>query len=1044
MSIEGNINTVDLASVFQMLFNNRREGVLIVEGSERKHILFSPEGVTLLSPPDILGSAMGLALLRERRITPEALVDHRREAQRSGRSLVETLQKEMSSGSDDDRTRVFGRIVEEELCEVLAWGKANFQFHSGMKPADIEDEVCPVPFVLSDIDWIVLESVRRMDEWILIKRMIPSTQEIYRTAGEAPRYDSSSGENARVVFSLVDGQSSIDEIIEASYLTKFEVCRTMAHFLDDGVVVPVPIEELRSRSAEYLKRSRPDDALKFLMRAVDRCPDDADLRIQIAEVMEKKKDFEAAAQHFKICAEQALAAHRIDDAFAFLQKVGKMLPRDLDSRERMIDLFVEYRGDYDLKWPNLIEEGMGVASRLAAAGEGARSMVLLRRLVSLDGNNLTLRAQLINTSLKLGRSDEAIAEYEGLAREFFQRGNLEAAAKIYDKILAIDGSRRQVFEKLRNLEELISRRKRSRRRKRIFAYIAAGFLALAGTGFLYYRVSRRAYDDLGVAQLLADGRFKEAVSALDGFGRNFPFSPISFDARTKRDEVLELSARAVREEREQRVAKQQDLDARRARALALIDQGELEEALERLREIAGMGDEPYLERHSILPEIEEVETYLAGAADLLTRARASEADGDLRSAQDRYRLLRERYPLTRAAREATLPVEVVSSPPGAHLVVNGESTELRAPVLLHVPFDDQLSVDLRLEGFDSGRLNLSASSMWREAVELSRTPLWVARTGGAVTGSLAVAGDAAFVGDRGAGIRALRVADGKELWAAELPGIADVAGGVAASGTLVFAGSNDMRVRALDRGTGAILWSVKSDGFVSGVPVVLDRHIVIACRNGVVTALSQRDGKELWKTDLGTAVVGSPVTDGARIYLALGAGEIALLDARTGETQGRFGCETPLHASPLVAADLVVAGTSTGSLWAFDRSDGRPRWRVPLEGSLSAPVFQDGRIYVTSDQGWVYCLDLITGSTLAARDLGAPILATPAVGERQIYVGTESGSVHCLSLPGLEPVWKTATAGRIQADLVLGYGTVFVATDKGCVLAYLDEGRRIQ
>ena len=62
---------------------------------------------------------------------------------------------------------------------------------------------------------------------------------------------------------------------------------------------------------------------------------------------------------------------------------------------------------------------------------------------------------------------------------------------------------------------------------------------------------------------------------------------------------------------------------------------------------------------------------------------------------------------------------------------------------------------------------------------------------------------------------------------------------------------------------------------------------------------------------------------------------------------------------PVVAGDLVLVGQANeGSLLALNARTGWVRWEFLAEGPIRvAPVAADGRIFVGSDDGTLYCLD---------------------------------------------------------------------------------------
>ncbi|MDA1017093.1 MAG: serine/threonine protein kinase, partial [Planctomycetota bacterium] len=105
--------------------------------------------------------------------------------------------------------------------------------------------------------------------------------------------------------------------------------------------------------------------------------------------------------------------------------------------------------------------------------------------------------------------------------------------------------------------------------------------------------------------------------------------------------------------------------------------------------------------------------------------------------------------------------------------------------------------------------------------------------------------------------------------------------------------------------------------------------------------------------------------------------------------------------SPLVADGRMFLIKQGGITASFLAANGEPVWdrrRVGADGSyLSAPVFGDGKIYVTSEPGVVSVLE--SGpeqKVLANNDFGEPIAATPALVDGQIFVRTRT-KLYCIS-----------------------------------------------
>ncbi len=88
---------------------------------------------------------------------------------------------------------------------------------------------------------------------------------------------------------------------------------------------------------------------------------------------------------------------------------------------------------------------------------------------------------------------------------------------------------------------------------------------------------------------------------------------------------------------------------------------------------------------------------------------------------------------------------------------------------------------------------------------------------------------------------------------------------------------------------------------------------------------------------------------------------------------------------------LVVKGGGISS--CFDTNDGEPLWyqrRIQNVGDyFASPVYGDGKIYVTGENGVVIVLDNKPElNVLATNDLGDSCLATPAIADGRLYFRT--------------------------------------------------------
>ena len=78
------------------------------------------------------------------------------------------------------------------------------------------------------------------------------------------------------------------------------------------------------------------------------------------------------------------------------------------------------------------------------------------------------------------------------------------------------------------------------------------------------------------------------------------------------------------------------------------------------------------------------------------------------------------------------------------------------------------------------------------------------------------------------------------------------------------------------------------------------------------------------------------------------------------------------HEPVVSGQHLLLSSTVSESVCAFNTRTGRREWVSLTDGPVRfAPAIEGGRVYVTSDDGYLYCLDLQTGQRIW-RVLGGP------------------------------------------------------------------------
>jgi eukaryotic-like serine/threonine-protein kinase len=122
-----------------------------------------------------------------------------------------------------------------------------------------------------------------------------------------------------------------------------------------------------------------------------------------------------------------------------------------------------------------------------------------------------------------------------------------------------------------------------------------------------------------------------------------------------------------------------------------------------------------------------------------------------------------------------------------------------------------------------------------------------------------------------------------------------------------------------------------------------------------------------------------------------------------------------------------------------------------MEGSFSVV---DERIYIGTEQGELYCLQLNDGSTIWKAWIGADSDSTPVIAKGLVYTAAEDGYVYCFRQADGAPVWKFKADGGLTryfkersgfwASPVLHKDRIYIGSNNGqlyCLTA--DKGELV-
>lgn len=253
MALEGSLKDFGLADIFQLIYHQKKTGILTMKNDATEAKVLFEDGLVLKAETANLEglNKIGQILARSNKITEDKLKEALAKQLKSNNKIGEIL-IEMGAIQKEDLVKALGIHVREAVLALFKWKEGRYSF----EPSDLSierDYWVPV-----NTEFLIMEGVRRIDEWPFIEKTIPNLEIIFdknkETSGNinvakvaedfssdlAP--ESVSGNEIRItqeeknLYDLVDGQHDVRHLIEISNMGEFETCKALSNLLTSGLI----------------------------------------------------------------------------------------------------------------------------------------------------------------------------------------------------------------------------------------------------------------------------------------------------------------------------------------------------------------------------------------------------------------------------------------------------------------------------------------------------------------------------------------------------------------------------------------------------------------------------------------------------------------------------------------------------------------------------------------------------------------------------------------------------------------------------------------
>lgn len=245
MPLEGNVREFGLADVLQFIAGNQKAGVLqLTSKNDKASIAFDNGRIT--------GAVYGRQgkqdqlqnyLLRSKKVEQGKLESILKIQNETGIPLGDLLLKEGLMSQEEMNSMVTFKI-QEVLDEVFTWTDARYKFNPEERLYQNSRSQVAIP-----AESLLLETLRRKDEWPAISKALPSDGIIIKIIAEA-QPESAMEPEVRHIYDLIDGVKTIGQLIDETYLGRFRTFSGAYSLLQSNLAEKIHTPELEIKPIE--------------------------------------------------------------------------------------------------------------------------------------------------------------------------------------------------------------------------------------------------------------------------------------------------------------------------------------------------------------------------------------------------------------------------------------------------------------------------------------------------------------------------------------------------------------------------------------------------------------------------------------------------------------------------------------------------------------------------------------------------------------------------------------------------------------------------
>jgi len=218
---------MQLGELLQWLSLGSKTGTLLIDGHGVEKRIYFQDGRIASTSSSSEREYLGHFLVSHGFISEEEL-KMAMEVQEESQILLGKILVMINAIAEADLMRLMKKKAEESIYDIFLWTEGDFEFVEGQMP---EQKMVPLSL---DVTGIIMEGMRRYDEWQLIRQRVPDSSVVPEIT--RPLDMELLSDREKLIVPYVDGQRSIEEVALQTHNAEFTVSKLISEGLRTGTM----------------------------------------------------------------------------------------------------------------------------------------------------------------------------------------------------------------------------------------------------------------------------------------------------------------------------------------------------------------------------------------------------------------------------------------------------------------------------------------------------------------------------------------------------------------------------------------------------------------------------------------------------------------------------------------------------------------------------------------------------------------------------------------------------------------------------------------